>query len=66
MRGGHDTLVALFERIENFFERLGTYTKVLVTAGMTGVLVKIVAGVLPILSIATKEAKRKLASELFL
>ena len=66
MRGGHDTLVELFGQIDSFFERLGTYTKVLLTAGMTGVLVKIVVGVLPILSIATKEAKRKLASELFL
>ena len=66
MRGSHDALVELFERIENFFKRLGAYTQVSLTTEMAGVLVNIVAEVLSILSIATKEVKRKRASELSL
>ena len=66
MRASHDALVELFERIEGFFKRLGDYTQVSLTTAMTEVLVKIVAEVLYILSIATKEVKRKRASELFL
>ena len=63
MRASHDALVELFERIESFFKRLGVYTKVSLTAEMAEVFVKIVAEVLSILSIATKEDKRKRASE---
>ena len=62
MRASHDALVELFERIEGFFKRLGDYTQVSLTTAMTGVLVQIVAEVLSILSIATKEVKRKRAS----
>ena len=63
MRASHDALVDLFERIESFFERLGVYTQVSLTAEMAEVFVNIVAEVLTILSIATKEVKRKRASE---
>ena len=63
MRASHDALFELFERIESFFKRLGVYTKVSLTAEMAEVFVKIVAEVLSILSIATKEVKRKRASE---
>jgi hypothetical protein len=66
VRASHDALVELFERIESFFRRLGLYTQISLTAVMAGVLVKIVTEVLSILSIATKEVKRKRASELFL
>ena len=66
MRTSHDALVELFERIESFFKRLGVYTQVSLTTEMAEVFVKIVAEVLSILSIATKEVKRKRASELFL
>ncbi len=66
MRAGHDALVELFGRIESFFRRLGAYTQISLTTEMAGVLVKILAEVLSILSIATKEVKRKRASELFL
>ncbi|KAI9432713.1 hypothetical protein H4582DRAFT_2132050 [Lactarius indigo] len=61
----HDALVELFERIENFFKRLGLYTRTTLTAEMTEVFVKIVAEVLSILSIATKEVKRKRAKIYF-
>ena len=63
MRASHDALVDLFERIESFFERLGVYTQVSLTAEMAEVFVNIVAEALTILSIATKEVKRKRASE---
>ena len=66
MKGSHDALVELFERIESFFARLALYTQVSFTTEMAGVLVKIVSEILSILSIATKEVKRKRASELFL
>jgi hypothetical protein len=63
VRTSHDALVELFERIESFFKRLGVYTQVSLTAEMAEVFVKIVAEVLSILSIATKEVQRKRASE---
>ena len=63
VRASHDALLELFERIENLFKRLGVYTRVSLTAEMAEVFVKIVAEVLTILSIATKEVKRKRASE---
>ena len=64
MRASHDALVDLFKRIESFFKRLGVYTQVSLTAEMAEVFVNIVAEVLTILSIATKEVKRKRASKL--
>jgi hypothetical protein len=66
VKASHDALVDLFERIESFFTRLGVYTQVSLTTEMTEVFVKIVSEVLSILSIATKEVKRKRTSESFL
>lgn len=66
MKASHDALVELFERIQSFFTRLGVHTQVSLTPEMTEVFVKIVSEVLYILSIATKEVKRKRASESFL
>ncbi|KAH9177922.1 hypothetical protein EDB89DRAFT_2239672, partial [Lactarius sanguifluus] len=65
VKSSHDALVELFERIENFFERLGVYTQISLTAEMAEVFVKIVAEILSILSIATKEVKRKRAKIYF-
>jgi hypothetical protein len=65
VRASHDALVELFERIESFFRRLALYTQISLTTEMAGVLVTIMSEVLSILSIATKEVKRKRASELF-
>ncbi|KAH9177910.1 hypothetical protein EDB89DRAFT_2188557 [Lactarius sanguifluus] len=62
VRASHDALVELFEHIENFFMRLGVYTQISLTTEMAGVLVKIMTEVLSILSIATKEVKRKRAN----
>ncbi|KAF8267871.1 hypothetical protein EI94DRAFT_1254932 [Lactarius quietus] len=53
-----DTLIDIFERIENFFRRLETYTEVPTTEAMTAIIVKIMAEVLGIFAIVTKEMKQ--------
>ncbi|KAI0284057.1 hypothetical protein BC826DRAFT_1179478 [Russula brevipes] len=60
-RSNRDSLVDLFERIENFFRRLEAYTNVPPTPGMVDIIVKILVKVLSILSIATKEIKQSRA-----
>ena len=52
--------------MKEFFERLGVYTQIPLTAEMAEVLVKIVAEIFSILSLATKEVNRKRASKLLL
>ena len=59
-----DALVDIFERVENFFKRLETYTEVRPSAAMTDIIVKIMVEVLNILAIATKEIKQGRTSEL--
>ncbi|KAI9433551.1 hypothetical protein H4582DRAFT_987135, partial [Lactarius indigo] len=54
----NDILIDIFERIENFFERLEAYTTVPQTAAMTDVIVKIMVEVLSIFAIATKEIRQ--------
>ena len=51
-------LADVFERIENFFKRLETYTEVPPTAAMTDIIVKIMVEVLNIFAISTKEIKQ--------
>ena len=58
-------MIALFERIEGFFKRLEVYNQISLTPKMAEVLVKIVIELLSILSIATKEVRRRRASEFF-
>ena len=65
MRASHDALVELLEPMKEFFERLGVYTQIPLTAEMAEVLVKVVAEIFSILSVATREVKRTRASELF-
>ncbi|KAH9023542.1 hypothetical protein EDB83DRAFT_1986083 [Lactarius deliciosus] len=60
-RASHAAIIDLFERIESFFKRLGVYTQTSLTTEMAEVLVKIVIELLTILSIATKEVKRRRA-----
>ncbi|KAH9178440.1 hypothetical protein EDB89DRAFT_2089725, partial [Lactarius sanguifluus] len=55
----HDALVDLFERIQFFLKRLGVHTQISPTKDMVEILVKIVAEVLSILSIATKEMQQR-------
>ncbi|KAF8264625.1 hypothetical protein EI94DRAFT_1738001 [Lactarius quietus] len=53
-----DVLAELFERIGCFFARLDTYTKVSPTPAMTDIITEIMAEVLKIFGIATKELRR--------
>ena len=48
----------MFERIEAFFRRLDTYTKVAPNQGMVDTITAIMAEVLNILDIATKDIKQ--------
>jgi hypothetical protein len=57
-----EALADLFERIENFFKRLDSYTEVPPTNAMTDIIVKIMVEVLNIFAIATKEMKQGRAS----
>ena len=52
--------------MKDFFERIGVYTQIPLTAEMAEILVKIVAEIFYILSVATKEVNRKRASKLLL
>jgi hypothetical protein len=61
-----EALIDIFERIENFFKRLETYTSVRPNAAMTDIIVKIMVEVLNILGFATKEIKQGRTSELSL
>jgi hypothetical protein len=66
VRASQDTLVDIFERMENFFQRLEVYTNVSPTPEMMDIIVKIMVEVLSILGIATKEMKQSWAGEYFL
>ena len=56
-------LAELFERIDFFFTRLETYMEVTPTPAMTDISAKIMAEVLIIFGIATKELRRGSASK---
>ena len=61
-----DILAELFERIGFFFKRLETYTEVTPTVAMTDIITEIMAEVLTIFGIATKELKRGSGSEFWI
>ena len=58
VRESQETLIDVFERIEMFLRRLDVYTGVPPTNEMMGVIIQIMAEVLSILGIATKEIKQ--------
>ena len=60
--GSQNTLADVFQRIENFFKRLETYTEVPPTTAMTDIIVKIMVEVLNIFALSTKEIKQGRAS----
>ena len=62
-RASQDTLIDVFERMENFFQRLEIYSNVSPTPEMIGIIVKIMVEVLSILGIATEEMKQSRTSE---
>jgi hypothetical protein len=57
-RASQDTLIDIFERMENFFQRLEVYTKVSPPPEMIDIIVKIMVEMLSFLGIATKEMKQ--------
>ena len=59
-----DEIIELFDRMESFFVRLKTYTEVTPTAEITNVMGKVMAEVLSMLAIATKEMRQGRKSEL--
>jgi hypothetical protein len=64
VEASQDALIDLFERVENFFKRLETYSSVPPTDAMTDIIVKIMIEVLNIFAIATKEMRQGRASVL--
>ncbi|KAH9016474.1 hypothetical protein EDB84DRAFT_1630582 [Lactarius hengduanensis] len=61
VRASHGALVDLFECIQFFLKRLGVHTRISPTKDMVEILVKIMAEVIAILSIATKEMQQSKA-----
>jgi len=61
-----DTLIDIFEHMENFFRRLEVYTEVTPTTEMINMIMKIMVEVVTILGIATKDMKQGRTSELFM
>jgi hypothetical protein len=55
---GEDTLIDVFERIESFFRRLNIYTEVPLTTEMMDIIARVMAEVLSILGIVTKNIKQ--------
>ena len=66
VRASQDTLIDIFDRMENFFQRLEIYTRVSPPPEMIDITVKIMVEVLSILGIATKEMKQGRMSKLLL
>jgi hypothetical protein len=60
----HDALIRLFERINFFLQRLNIYTEIPLTNDFTELLGKIMAELLSILAISTKEMTDRKMSEL--
>ncbi len=58
IRASQDNLFEVFERMENFFQRLDIYTGISPPPEMIDIIVKIMVEVLSILGISTKEMKQ--------
>ena len=63
VRASQETLIDIFERMQNFFRRLEIYTNVSPTPEMMDMIVTIIVEVISILVIATKEMKQGRTSE---
>ena len=64
VKAAQEALIDIFERIENFFKRLETYSEVQPSEAMMNIIVKIMVEVLNIFAMATKEIKQGRTSEL--
>ena len=62
-RASQDTLIGIFECIELFFRRLDIYTKVPLTTEMMDTIILIMAEILSIFGVATKEIKQSRMSK---
>ena len=65
LQKSHETLIEIFGRIEGFFRRLEIYIQVPPTTEMMDTIVQIMAEVLTILGIATKDMKENRISKQF-
>ena len=63
MRSSYEALVDIFECVENFLRRLKTYTDIPPTPAMTEILIKIMAELLSVLALATKQINQGRLSE---
>ena len=63
MSASYDALAELFESIERFLSRLDIYTRIPLIPAMANVVVKMIAEVLSILAVATKQVKQGRLSE---
>jgi len=66
VRASQDTLIDIFEHMENFFRRLEVYTEMTPTTEMINMIMKIMVEVVTILGIATKEIRQGRTSEFFI
>jgi len=60
----YDALIDLFECVGNFLNRLRIYTEIPFSPLMSGIITKIMAEVLSVLSLATKQIKQGRLSKL--
>lgn len=58
VRESYNALVEIFECIENFLRRLSIYTKIPPTSAMSEMAVKIMAELITVLALATKQMKQ--------
>jgi hypothetical protein len=66
VRASQDALFEIFERLEAFFQRLEIYTDAALDQRMVDTVAKILAEVLNIIGIATKEIRQGRTSKSFL
>jgi hypothetical protein len=59
----YDPLVNMFERVENFLRRIDVYTKIELTPAMAEYVAKIMAELLSVLAIATKQITQRRLSK---
>ena len=58
VRESYDALVDIFECIENFLRRLNIYTEIPPTPAMTEMVIKIMAELITVFALATKQMKQ--------
>ena len=63
MDAAYDPLVNMFERVENFLRRMDIYTKIELTPVMDEYVAKIMAELLSVLALATKQITQRRLSK---